>query len=255
MVWNLRLHGDPGGPTSITGTARIVPTIFYIIITSLQDTRGCRKLCRGWSGGISVLVDESTTAGRSNDLEVSIWLVCRVGGNGWSLIECTVGPVRVVVIDVVDDKLVELAAVPDDGAVEELSSKGADPAFGERVRHGGAHRCGEDLHAFGSEDLVEGVDELAGAVAHERSGVGELVAVLEQQVPGGLGGPDAAGVVCDRCEVHGAGPDVDEEQQVEPAQRDGFDGGEVAGDGGLGPQELRPGDFRACGCGVDSGVL
>ena len=32
----------PAGPTSITGTARIVPTIFYIIIiTSLQDTRGC----------------------------------------------------------------------------------------------------------------------------------------------------------------------------------------------------------------------
>ena len=48
MVWDLRLHGDPGGPTSITGTARIVPTIFYIIIiTSLQDTRGCRKLGRG----------------------------------------------------------------------------------------------------------------------------------------------------------------------------------------------------------------
>ena len=37
----------PEGPTSITGTARIVPTIFYIIITSLQDTRGCRKLGRG----------------------------------------------------------------------------------------------------------------------------------------------------------------------------------------------------------------
>ena len=87
MVWNLRLHGDPGGPTSITGTARIVPTIFYIIITSLQDTRGCRKLCRGWSGGISVLVDESVTAGRSNDLEVPIWLVCSVGGDGWLLVE------------------------------------------------------------------------------------------------------------------------------------------------------------------------
>ena len=55
------------------------------------------------------------------------------------------GPVRVVVIDVVDDKLVELAAVPDDGAVKEFASKGADPAFGERVRHGGAHRCLEDL--------------------------------------------------------------------------------------------------------------
>ena len=42
-----RPHGDPAGPTPITGTARIVPTIFYIIITSLQDTRGCRKLGRG----------------------------------------------------------------------------------------------------------------------------------------------------------------------------------------------------------------
>ena len=41
------LHGDPAGPTSITGTARIVPTIFYIIITSLQDTHGCPKLGRG----------------------------------------------------------------------------------------------------------------------------------------------------------------------------------------------------------------
>ena len=47
MVWNLRLHGDPAGPTPITGTAPIVPTIFYIIIiTSLQDTRGCRRLGR-----------------------------------------------------------------------------------------------------------------------------------------------------------------------------------------------------------------
>ena len=44
---NLRPHGDPAGPTSITGTARIVPTIFYIIITSLQDTRGCPKFGRG----------------------------------------------------------------------------------------------------------------------------------------------------------------------------------------------------------------
>ena len=45
MVWDLRLHGDPGGPTPITGTARIVPTIFYIIIiTPLQDTHGRRNL-------------------------------------------------------------------------------------------------------------------------------------------------------------------------------------------------------------------
>ena len=54
---------------------------------SLHDGCGCRKLCRGWSCGISVLVDESATAGRFHDLEVSIWLVCSVGGDGRSLIE------------------------------------------------------------------------------------------------------------------------------------------------------------------------
>ena len=33
--------------------------------------------CRGWSGGIAVLVDGSATADRSNDLEVSVWPVPR----------------------------------------------------------------------------------------------------------------------------------------------------------------------------------
>src|ERR1039458_8021368 len=35
-VWNLRLHGESGGPTSITGTARFVLTISYIDITPLS---------------------------------------------------------------------------------------------------------------------------------------------------------------------------------------------------------------------------
>ena len=125
------------------------------------------------------------------------------------------GPVRVVVIDLVDDKLGELATVPDDGAVEEFASKGADPAFGERVRHGGAYRCLEDLHTFGSEDLVEGVDELVGAVAHERTRPGEPVGMAQEQVPRRLGDPHAGGVVRDPCEVHGSGGDVDAQQQVE----------------------------------------
>ena len=34
-----------------------------------------------------VFVDESVAAGRSNDLEVSVWLVWWVGGDGWSLVE------------------------------------------------------------------------------------------------------------------------------------------------------------------------
>ena len=45
------------------------------VLEVVEDTCACRKLRRGWSGGISVFVDESATAGRSYDLEVSIWLV------------------------------------------------------------------------------------------------------------------------------------------------------------------------------------
>ena len=90
------------------------------------------------------------------------------------------------------------------------------------------------------------------AVAHERRGVGESVAVSQQQFPGGLADPDAGWVIRDPCEVHGPGRDVDEEQQVEPAQRDRVDGREATCDGGLGTQELGPGHARALRGGVDA---
>jgi len=35
-VWDLRLHGEPEGPTFITGTARFVLAIFYIVTTPLS---------------------------------------------------------------------------------------------------------------------------------------------------------------------------------------------------------------------------
>ena len=87
----------------------------------------------------------------------------------WLLVERAVWAVGVVVVDVVDDEALDLLLVPDDGAVEEFSSDRADPAFGKRICDRGADGGLEDLEAFGSEDLVEGVDELAAAVTHERS--------------------------------------------------------------------------------------
>ncbi|MFT5267286.1 MAG: hypothetical protein ACI88C_000710, partial [Acidimicrobiales bacterium] len=84
-------------------------------------------------------------------------------------------PVLVVVVDVVGDELLYVVLVPDDGAgqpfglLEELSADGSDPAFGERVGHWRADRCLENLESFGSEDLVEGIDELAAAVSNECS--------------------------------------------------------------------------------------
>ena len=82
--------------------------------------------------------------------------------------EGAVGPVPVVMRDVVGDEAFELASVPDEGAVEEFSSQRADPPFGERVRDRRPDRGLENLHVFGAEDLVKGIDELAAPVAHER---------------------------------------------------------------------------------------
>uniref|UniRef100_UPI00261C0474 hypothetical protein n=1 Tax=Ferrimicrobium sp. TaxID=2926050 RepID=UPI00261C0474 len=36
VVWDLRLHGDPGGPTSIARRARVALAIFYIVTPSLS---------------------------------------------------------------------------------------------------------------------------------------------------------------------------------------------------------------------------
>ncbi len=108
----------------------------------------------------------------------------------------------VVVCDVVDDEAFELLAVPDDGSVEEFSSDGSDPAFGERVGHRRSHGCLEHLHALGLEDLVEAVDELAAAIADQSPSTAELVGVGEEQVACGSCGPGSGWIGGDTGEEH-----------------------------------------------------
>ena len=65
-VWDLRLYGEPGGPPSITGTARFMLAIFYIVITPLSghtwgaETRSC---------GAFVLVKETAESISPSDLQ------------------------------------------------------------------------------------------------------------------------------------------------------------------------------------------
>ena len=78
-----------------------------------------------------VFVDEAAAACRSHNsrlLSVGVW---RLGRRWGSLIERAVGPVSVVVVDVVDHEPLELVLVlvPDDGAVKEFASQSADPAL------------------------------------------------------------------------------------------------------------------------------
>ena len=60
------------------------------------------------------------------------------------------------------------------------------------------------------EDLVEVVDELAGAVTNEGSGVGEPVGMTHEEVARGLGGPGARRVGGDAAVEDFAVCDVDE---------------------------------------------
>ena len=109
---------------------------------------GCPKPCRGWSGGFSIFVDQSAAACRSDNSKLLSVGVRRLRRRWGPLIERAVGPVSVVVVDVVDHEPLELALVPDDGAVKELAAQGADPAFGERVGHWDANRGAQDLGPF-----------------------------------------------------------------------------------------------------------
>jgi hypothetical protein len=156
-----RIHGELVG----LGHHLAASTVWKILKTNGIEPCGCPKLCRGWSGRRSVLIDKAVASGRSDDVSRHSTLGVGPMLRRWGLLlKGAVWPVGVVVLDVVDHEPFELPPVPDDGAVEQL---GADPALGERVRHRGPYRCLQDLQAFSFEDLVEGVDELAPAVTNE----------------------------------------------------------------------------------------
>ena len=82
-----------------------------------------------------------------------------IAGSWWLLLEGLVGPVFVVMGDVVAGEAFELSPVPDEGPIEELAPQRPDPTLHVRVRDRRADRRLQDLDALSPEDLVEGGDE------------------------------------------------------------------------------------------------
>jgi hypothetical protein len=126
-----------------------------------------------------------------------------------------VGAVFVVEGLVLAQGVHQVGLVPDESAVEELSSAVAGPAFHDRVHRGHPHPVLYGLDALAGEHSVE-----AGRVAHVA--VSDQVCDLcfgvldvHDQIPGELGGPgrgglagdpedaDASGGVFDHCQ-HGS---------------------------------------------------
>jgi len=133
--------------------------------------------------------------------------------------------------------------VDDQWAVEAFAAGGADPPLRESVCAWGLRRGLEDAGASCGEHSVEGPDELRVPVAHQE--LHRLSGFVQDhdQVAGLLGHPVTGGVAGDAEQVDPAAADIDGEEHVDPAQENGVDGEEVAGEhrAGLGAAELSPG--------------
>jgi hypothetical protein len=138
----------------------------------------------------------------------------------------------------------EVASVDDQEPVEAFGPDRADEALGGRVRLRRSHRRLDDLDALAGEDGVEVTAELAVAVADQEAKLswsllerpGDLARLLADPSSGRVGG--AAG------EVDAPATQLDEQEHVQPSQRDRLDGEEVDREHALRlcPQERAPGE-------------
>jgi hypothetical protein len=143
---------------------------------------------------------------------------------------------------------VTLAA--DEQPVEALGPGGADEPLGKRVRARRSNRRADDARADRGHHVVEGSHELGVTIPDEEPN--DVVLVLEScgEVACLLGDP-APGRMCSHAgEEHLASVEVDEEQHIEPAKRNGVDREEVTGEraGSLCSKELRPRGPRSSRC-------
>jgi len=105
-----------------------------------------------------VLVDESSQDFRSSH-SLRLRIVDRsrrqTQASWCPLIQSAVRAVIVVVSDVFDQNLFEMARAEDEKPVQALSANGAHESFDERVRTRSSHRGLDDADALGAEHLVD----------------------------------------------------------------------------------------------------
>ena len=190
--------------------------------------------------GDAVLVDQAAEpVGSLDSVHVGEPPKGRVGD--WDLkVDPAVRSLIVVMLDELPQYTVEMALTADEQPVEALGPGCPHEPFGERVRPGRPYGREDDPGADRPHHLVEGPDELGVPVTDEEPDGPALVLQGDCQVPGLLGdpGPDRVGRHAGQEDL--ATLEVDEEQHIEPAQRDRVDVEEVASEraGGLGSKEL-----------------
>jgi hypothetical protein len=164
------------------------------------------------------------------------------------------GTVGVVVLHVGGQDGIEMPTTQDERPVKELSSNRPHPSLSEGVGLWGSDRGEDHLHPFGLEHLIEGTGELLIAVADEVAYGSLGIVTVEGEVPRLLGDEGTVRVSSRAGDVHPSGADLDEEQDVERLQEDGFHREEVAGEDprSLSAQELRPARAAPSGSGPEA---
>ena len=121
-----------------------------------------------------------------------------------------------------------MAAAEDEDAVETVGAERSYPAFGVGIRVRRLDRCPDHFDGLGAEDLVEGVRELRVAIVYEEP-EGVLIAELHDEVARLLGHPTPVGIRGGGDVLDPSRRERDEEQHVDPLEKRGLDGEEVAG--------------------------
>ena len=154
----------------------------------------------------------------------------------------------VIVLDELAEHAVEVALAPYEHPVQALGPGCAHKALGERVRAGRPHGCLDNPGVDRPHHLVEGPDELGVTVTDEEPDGSALVLQGDGQVTGLLGdpGPDRVGGHAGQEDL--APLEVDEEQHIEPPERDGVDVEEVACEGAVPAWARRNSDHRRPRC-------
>src|SRR5665213_3633258 len=164
------------------------------------------------------------------------------------------GPVAVVVLDVLVDDSFEMSTTEDEHPVQTFTPDSTDEALGEGVCSGRSDRSSNGPDALGAEHLVEAGRELGVAIADQELDrlctLGELIG----QIPGLLGHPGTRRMRRHSRHIRPAGIELDEEKDVEPPQEHSE---EIAGQHrrSLSSQELGPCRSGSLWGGVDAMTL
>src|SRR6266516_6834803 len=139
-------------------------------------------------------------------------------------------PVTVVMIDVDAEHLLELSPADDQDPVETVTSDGADPALGKRVRFRGLEGCADHFNTLAAEDLVEAVRELAVSIADEEADRCRALRERPGQLAGLLNCRRSARVCGATGQMRAPASQLDEEEHVQPSEPERLDREEIACD-------------------------